>query len=243
MRTSFSVHAARRGRVIRILVTLAVVVVAFATAGPVARTRGGEPGAGPGGPGSGGGERGRGLQFVAAVGMDGCTGQQCWNTYPLLYTRVHALFRVFKYLAAGAHLAFNFLAPDFPTGGARVEFWELLVGPEVRGVVPIRRFDLWVGFAFGYYRSYRLVDSDGHEIESATNAFGLGWGLGLDYYLLEGKAGRLAVGGDLWFYKPFPTRLCSTVGGNPTSCLDRGIADQFGVTYAAGATLTWFFPL
>lgn len=201
------------------------------------------PAAGARAPGPDGQQRSRGIMAVAAVGMDGCTGRQCANTYPLMYTRVHLLYRALPYLAAGIHTAFNFLAPAFPTGGARVEFWELLVGPEVRGIFPVKQFDLWVGFALGYYRSYRLVDDDGHEIESATNAFGLGWGLGLDYYLVHGRYGDLAVGGDVWFYKPFPTELCSTIGGNPTDCVDSGIADQFGVTYAAGVTLTWFISI
>jgi len=220
----------------RAVVVALVALVALAPAASTARARAGaseSPAA----------KRERGLMAVAAVGLDGCTGRQCQNTYPLLYTRLHAAFRALPYLAAGVHLTFNFLAPDFPMGGGRVEFWELFVGPEVRGLLPLRRFDVWAGFALGYHRSYRLVDSDGHRIESATNAFGLAWGLGLDYYLVASKHGSLAVGGDLWFYKPFPTRLCSTIGANPTVCVDSGIAEQFGVTYAAGFTFTWFLSL
>lgn len=226
----------RRRRPLRrvTLTALAVALVATTALAPSARARVPDPEAE---------KRSRGLMAVAAVGMDGCTGRQCANTYPLMYTRVHLMYRALPYLAAGIHTAFNFLAPAFPTGGARVEFWELLVGPEVRGIFPLRRFDLWAGFALGYYRSYRLVVDEGHEIESATNAFGLGWGLGLDYYLLRGKAGALALGGDVWFYKPFPSRLCSTIGDNPTDCVDSGLADQFGVTYAAGVTLTWFLSI
>ena len=187
-------------------------------------------------------KRDRGFLTVGAFGLDGCTGQRCDNLHPLLYTRLHVLFRVKKYVASGLHMAFNFLAPNFPTGGGRAELWEMLFGPEVRGLLPIKRFDLWAGFAMGYYRSYRLVSSKGHEIESAADAFGLGWGLGLDWYVLDGK---LAVGGDIWVYKPFATKICTRVDTNDRACtkdkddLKRG----FGVTIAAGFTAAWFLPI
>ncbi len=218
----------------RLVLTVAVALVTLTAAAPDAWARAPQPTAD---------QRDRGLLFVAALGMDGCTGRQCWNTYPTVYTRVHVMFRVLRYLAAGVHTAFNFLAPDFPVGTGRVEFWDMLVGPEVRGLLPVKQFDIWAGFAFGFARSNRFIDSDGHEIEAVANGPGLAWGLGLDYYLLEGTWGKLAVGADVWFYKLFPLALCTKVGRNPQHCARDNIADQFGVTYAAGATLTWFYSL
>ena len=64
--------------------------------------------------------------------------------------------------------------------------------------------------------------------------------MGVDYHLV---GNRLAIGGDIWVYKPFPTQLCTQVDDGPRSCHDEGIAHEFGVSIAVGFTAVWFLSL
>ncbi|MFH2006459.1 MAG: hypothetical protein ABI333_07735 [bacterium] len=184
--------------------------------------------------------RKRGLMVSGGVGLNGCTGDHCDNLRPLLSVKLHPAFRILPYVAAGLHLSFLSQSPGFPTGGGRAELWQLLLGPEVRGLLPLKKLDLWAAFSLGYHRTRRLVASDGHRIESVTNGFGFGWGLGVDYYLYKN---RVAIGGDVWVYKAIPLGLCTRVGVNPQACRTEDVPDGYGATIAVGLTAVWFLSL
>lgn len=186
-------------------------------------------------------QRERGLHLVGSFGLNGCTGPRCQNLGPMVHTRVHPLFRINKYFATGLHVSFLFLGPLFGNDGARTELWDAFVGPEARGIYPIKAFDLWIGLAVGYFHREHKVTSDGFEHKIYANAIGLAWGVGLDYYLWKN---RLAIGGDVWMYKGWNQRFCSRTGRNEAICSGQPNIDEGGgVTIAAGASITYFLPL
>jgi hypothetical protein len=158
---------------------------------------------------------------------------------PLVYVRLHLLYRFQKYLAAGLHAAFLFNGPLFENKGARTELWDAFVGPEARAILPVKDFDIWIGLALGYQHRRRLVVSDGFTHEIQANAVGLSWGMGTDYYLIPR---RLAIGADCWLYKGWIQRFCSTTGDNKTICSMQPNVDKgSGVALAVGATVILFF--
>jgi len=181
------------------------------------------------------------MHVVGSFGLNGCTGPRCQNLGPLFHTRLHPLFRVNKYLAAGLQVGFLFMGPLFGAEGARTELWDAFVGPEVRGLLPLGKLDLWIGLAVGYFHRQHQVSTDGFEHKIWANAVGLAWGIGLDYFVWKN---RIAIGGDVWMYKGWNQRFCSRTGSNDAICSgDSSIDEDGGFTIAAGATVTFFLPL
>jgi hypothetical protein len=186
-------------------------------------------------------ERERGLSLVGSTGLNGCTGDRCQNLGPLLHVRFHPAFRIVPFLSAGVHLGFDFKGPLWDHGGTRTELWDMLVGPEVRLLLPVRSLDIWAGLAFGYVHRKRLVVSEDYEHAVKVHAIGLAWGVGVDYFIVPG---RLALGGDVWFTKGWNREFCSKTGDNDEICSTVGAVDEgTGLDIAAGASLTVFFGI
>jgi hypothetical protein len=186
-------------------------------------------------------ERAQGLHLAGSVGLNGCTGPRCQNLAPMIHTRLHPLYRINKYLAAGLHVGFFFMGPLFGNDGARTVLWDAMVGPEARGLFPVKGFDLWIAVAVGYFHREHKVTTDGFEHKIYANAIGLAWGVGLDYYVWKN---RIAVGGDVWMYKGWNQRFCSRTGSNDAICSGEPNVDEGGgVSIAAGVSVTYFWAL
>ncbi len=212
----------------RRLIAACVLVLACAASRPCAAE-----------PGEKGIERDRGVVLLASTGLNGCTGTRCQNLGPLLHVRVHPQFRIFRFLSAGVHLGFNFKGPLWDHGGTRTELWDMLVGPEIRGILPVKQVDIWVGLAFGYLHRRRLVASEGYEHAVRVHAIGLAWGAGVDYFIVPGW---VALGGDVWFTKGWNREFCSRTGDNDEVCSTApDVDDGTGIDIAAGVSLTVFF--
>jgi hypothetical protein len=185
--------------------------------------------------------RDRGVTFIPSLGLNGCTGERCENLAPMLHLRMNPGFRIFRFLQTGVHVAFLFQGPLFEHADERTELWDFLVGPEVRGILPIKRLDIWLGIAFGYMHRRRLVESDDHEQRAFYHAIGLAWGGGVDAFLVPG---RIALGGDIWIYRGWNREFCSTSGDSDEICSTANNVDKgTGYSIAVGASLTFFFPI
>lgn len=176
--------------------------------------------------------RANGFVLKAALGVDGCTNRLCRDVYPLLSTRIGAYYRFLRYLAVGLHLGFLSSHPDDnlvidmplvrPYEPNVDRFWKLVVGLEARGIVPIKRFDLWASILIGYsmwgatgevedpFQPDRDTDWDGW-----MHGVLLGWGFGLDFFFHK----NMAVGAEFYFYKSWFLEYCNDVLGY-TTCRD-----------------------
>ena len=192
-------------------------------------------------PSPAGATRDRGVTFIPSLGLNGCTGDRCENLAPMLHLRFNPGFRVLRFLQTGIHAAFLFQGPLFGHSGTRTELWDFLVGPEVRGILPVKRIDIWLGIAFGYMHRRRLIDSGGHEQRAYAHAIGLAWGAGVDAFLVPG---RFALGGDVWIYRGWNREFCSTTGENDKICSTASNVDKgTGFSIAVGASVTFFFAV
>ena len=158
----------------------------------------------------------------------------------MAYGQAQLLFRVKRFFAVGVHFSAHFFKPKFEgTGKARVV--QIHVAPELRGLVPLGRAELWAALTFGYFRHMieaphwetRLQESDWYH------GFSFGWGFGAHYYVLP----AVALGGALWFHKPAITRHCHTSGLGFRSCerVDLAYQQWVGFTWSLGATLTFWW--
>lgn len=194
--------------------------------------------------------RENGFLLKGGVGVDGCTDRWCDEMYPLLYLRVGAYYQFLKYMAAGVHLAFTFAHPEKNNeDAARVHldtFWSLVVGPEFRGILPIKKLDLWAGIMVGYSRwagvgeQYQPGPDRIVNWEGWMHGFVLGWGWGLDYYLHP----NMAVGAEIYFYKAWYDDVCVEVMGS-TDCSDLSNWDRYdiGLWWSVGFVFTGWFGI
>jgi hypothetical protein len=179
--------------------------------------------------------------LIGAFGVDGCTDNWCDNVDPLVFIRIQAMYRFLKYIAAGVHIVFPFGYPEDEPQGVDYTIWGAMVGAEVRGVFAWRKLDFWTGLVFGWMRSQ--VDAENGGSASAWfDSFGLGWGLGADYFLTP----RIGLGLNFYLYKPFPEEVCSDppmVGNQECVELTSDAKDDIGIWWTVGIAFTFFLPM
>lgn len=182
--------------------------------------------------------REKGLMLGAGFGVDGCTDHACDGLDAMVFFRIQALYRMFNFLAVGLHFGMPFYDPDSRSVD---HAYNVFLGPEVRGILPLGPLDLWSGIGLGWIRAEKGGEvcwgglcADG---ESWANGFGLAWGLGALFYLVP----RVGIGLDFWLYKGFYDQEYWEAGGN------RGHSDvdqkNVGITWMLGVTGVYFLPL
>lgn len=189
------------------------------------------------------GRRNRGLDITLGLGGAGCTDLECAGFDMSAHTRAQVLFRVIRYFAVGAHVGFQFYDPnrmrDADLG------WSMLLGAEVRGILPVGRLEAWLGMAFGYMRWQVEQENDDNAWvdQEWRNAFGLGFGFGVNYFVHR----RVALGLDFWIYKGFANELCDyeNDGRDETRCWEPNDDEHaaIGATFTFGANVTFYIPL
>jgi opacity protein-like surface antigen len=184
--------------------------------------------------------RDHGVELQVATGMDGCARGDCEYLGAMVYTRFDGLYRIFPYLSAGVQLNVLFYSPMFAWADSRTALYDVFLGPQVRGILPLKKLDLWAGFAFGYHHRHRKIDSDGYIIENRGNGMGIAWALGAEYFFNE----HMALGGDVWFYKAWNFEYCSKAGDGDELCSGKdGIDETSGLNISAGVTFTILIPI
>lgn len=190
--------------------------------------------------------RDRGLEIALGVGGSGCTDLYCAGFDMSAQTRLQVLFRVVRYFSVGAHIAFQFQEPDRNAPRRYDLGWSMLIGPEIRGILPVGKLEAWLGFTMGYMRiQIDQENDDNNEIDVAwANGFGFGFGFGAQYFVHR----LVALGLDFWVYKGFFDEACSYENDdNPTveSCveLDRYDDAGIGVVFTFGVNLTFFISM
>jgi hypothetical protein len=173
--------------------------------------------------------------FMAQVGLGvaGCTGPDCAIVAPGPSLTLDALYRFHRFGALGVKLAFAILDPDERSGDRR--FWTVDLGLEARAILPVKRFDLWAGLSLGYAR--HLVDgvSGGY-----SDGFALGFGAGIDLFVLS----RLAVGLAFRGLRPWMTRSCSTLrdpDGSTISLCELAASNPLGVVWSVVVSTTLYY--
>jgi hypothetical protein len=190
-------------------------------------------------------ERSRGFAFIGSFGVDGCTDDWCNDVDPMVFLRVQLLFRIFKYAAVGLHTGFLFQHPDDPPGQDTDVLWNLILGGEIRGIIPWRKVDVWTGFVFAWSRwmweGEAEILGQTYDLSQWMNGFALGWGFGADYFL-----GRtFAMGFNFYLYKPWYKKLCIKNGDKTCPDLDEpplNAEDQIGIWWTVGFNLTFLLP-
>jgi hypothetical protein len=183
------------------------------------------------------------------IGVNHCTDDFCnsartnnayrFPTEPMLYLRIQGLFSFGKYFAPGLHMAYLFTyKKKIPNQETRA-FWSLFLGPEARVMVQASLIDFWASAVLGYFRWMWDVKINNVNRSRAFDAFAVAGGFGADYVTTS----KVVVGISTYIYKPFPIRVCSTVGsGNcnkPTSPFKKAV----GIWWSLGFVLTYFLPL
>ncbi|MDY0002582.1 MAG: hypothetical protein RBU30_14900 [Polyangia bacterium] len=184
-------------------------------------------------------QRARGLLLGGGFGVSGCTDDLCDDLDPLVYLKLHGLARIFNHLAVGLQLGLSFHDPDNRYTDVVLDTF---IGLEVRGILPLGRFDLWTGIALGYMRHQR----DGEVCTAWTcydgsawhDGFGFGWGFGALLHVTR----SVAIGLDFWLYKPAYTSECWDGQLVGHGCDDPPDEDVYGITWNFGVTALWFMP-
>jgi len=190
--------------------------------------------------------RNRGLDFTLGLGIAGCTDVYCSGFDMSAQVRLEVLFRVVRYFAVGAHVGFQFLSPDRNAPRWVDLGWSMLLGPEIRGILPVGPLEAWVGFTGGFMRAQVDQENDDtNAIDVAwANGFGIGFGFGAQYFVHR----KFAIGLDFWLYKGFFREECTYENdGNPTTenCyhLNRDERAAIGVVFTVGLTATFFLSM
>lgn len=184
-------------------------------------------------------DRAKGLMLGGGFGVTGCTDDWCDSLDPLVYFRLQGLVRMFNYLGVGVHLGFNFHDPDSRYVDA---VYDVFLGLEVRGFLPLGRLDLWTGLALGWTR--RQGDGEVCNIGGCfqgsywMDGFGFGWGVGALFYLTR----SVALGLDFWLYKGAFNEECSDGDVVGRNCGDAPDGDLIGITWSVGVSAMWFLP-
>ncbi len=192
------------------------------------------------------GRRNRGLDIALGLGGAGCTDWVCSGYDMSAHTRLQVLFRAMRYFAVGAHLGFQFYDPNRNLANYYDLGWSMMIGPEVRGILPVGRLEAWLGFAAGWMRMQFEHENDDNNAADVTwaNGFGIGFGFGAQYFVHR----RVALGLDFWIYKGFFGETCDYENdGNPTEerCWDHSDDERagYGVTFTFGANITFYIPM
>jgi len=186
------------------------------------------------------------MMFQLGFGADGCTDHWCDHVDPLVFLRMNVGYRFLKYMEAGLHVGLFFGHPDAPAGRDVDMDWNVFVGPEVRGVLPLDRIagfpiDLWAGMTLGWDRfmesGKQFIGPWWVDYDARSDGFALGWGFGADYVL----ANRVGLGLGFWFYKPWFNDICVEARGS-TDCDDVD-NDDIGVIWTVGFQVTYYLAL
>jgi hypothetical protein len=190
-------------------------------------------------------KRNRGLDITLGLGMAGCTDWECAGFDMSAHTRVQVLFRVMRHFAVGGHVGLQFLAPNRNLANYYDLGWSMVIGPEVRGILPVGPLEAWVGFTGGYMRWQIEQENDNDEIDVEWfNGFAIGFGFGAQYFVHR----RVAIGLDFWVYKGFFGEMCTFENdSDPTDercgSLDDDERSGIGATFTFGANVTFFIPM
>jgi hypothetical protein len=191
-------------------------------------------------------QRNRGLDITLGLGMAGCTDLGCAGFDMSAHVRMQLLYRVVRYFAVGAHMGFQFLSPDRNSERWVDLGWSTVIGPEVRGILPVGPLEAWLGFTTGYMRiqvDQENDDQNHYDVEWA-NGFALGFGFGAQYFVHR----RVAIGLDFWLYKGFFNEACvleNDLNGSVETCteLDDDGRAGIGVVFTFGLNVTFFIPM
>jgi len=170
------------------------------------------------------------LEF--GFGVSGCTNDcQDAGFEPGLAQRFSALFRLGRYFALGFHLNTMMLRhEDIDVSIA------IMVGPEMRVIAPLHpKVELW-GALTGGYIHHNMKGAGGTVY---AHGFGLGFGAGLQFYVIR----RIAIGVSLWLYTPFFDEQCFDTTG-VEGCYDLDIdnpAQDYGLFWMVGPHATFYF--
>ncbi len=191
-------------------------------------------------------KRNRGLDITLGLGMAGCTDWNCSGFDMSAHTRFQVLYRVMRNFAVGGHVGLQFFSPNRTLANYFDLGWSMVVGPEIRGILPVGRLEAWVGFTGGYMR-WQVEQENGrdNEIDVAwANGFAIGFGFGAQYFVHR----RIAIGMDFWVYKGFFGEMCTLENDLPRDeeyCVELDDDDRsgFGVTFTFGASVTFYIPM
>ena len=190
--------------------------------------------------------RNRGLDITLGLGMSGCTDYFCSGFDMSAQTKIEVLFRVVRNFSVGAHMAFQVQNPD-RNSDAWVDLgWSMLIGPEVRGILPVGKLEAWIGFTAGFMRMQ--IEQENDDIDDIdviwTNGFGLGFGFGAQYFVHR----KVAIGLDFWLYKGFFNEVCTYE--NDDDPRDERCGDwtdderaAIGVVFTFGLNVTFYIPM
>ncbi len=190
--------------------------------------------------------RSRGLDFTLGLGVAGCTDAYCAGFDPSAQVRLEILYRPLRYMAVGAHLGWQFVDPDRNQPSWVDWGWSMLLGPEIRGILPVGPLEAWMGLTLGFMRQQiDMENQSAADIDRAwSNGFGLGFGFGTQYFVHP----KVALGLDFWLYKGFFDEACTYENdGDPREqlcgSLSRHEKAAIGVVFTFGAVVTFFLPL
>jgi len=196
--------------------------------------------------------RDMGLQLGLGFGVSDCTDDWCDNLHPLVGLPLTGLLRFASFLGVGVHMAFLFYHPKDKDGADSVISWDLIVGPELTGMLPLDKLDqslpnldIWTSFMFGYNRSAVDVIVDRAEdftYNSWIHSPVLGWGIGANYFFSK----NVAAGLSFRLYKPWPKKGCAKSSAwDSKECYDYNSEDRegVGIYWWAGFSLYYHIPL
>jgi hypothetical protein len=106
--------------------------------------------------------------------------------------------RSFASLAVGRLALLALLGTVMVDPGEKASLWNAVAGRELRLRAPVGRFLFWAAVAMGYFhRHVTWRDASGARGDQGANAFGMGPGVGADWFVTE----SLAVGVASWIYR------------------------------------------
>jgi hypothetical protein len=186
--------------------------------------------------------REKGLLASLGFGISGCNDNWCDDFDPLVYLRAHVLYRVLNYVAFGLQIGLPFHDANDRYVDAR---YDVFMGPEVRGILPLGRFEVWSGLGMGWMRAQ--ADGEGclggvcREGSSWSDGLGIAWGFGGLYYVTP----RIGLGLDFWLYKPIFFEGCIDIEGYDKDCgdIEEEDRDDVGITWMLGASAVFFLPM
>ncbi len=186
--------------------------------------------------------REKGLLASLGFGISACNDNWCDDYDPLVYLRGHVLYRVLNYVAFGLQIGLPFHDANSRMVDVR---YDVFIGPEARGIMPLGKFEVWSGFGFGWIRSQ--WDGEGcfggfcTEGSGWNDGLGIAWGFGGLYYITP----RIGLGVDFWLYKPIFFEGCIDIEGDRKRCedIEGDDRDGVGITWMLGASAVFFLPM
>lgn len=148
-----------------------------------------------------------------------------------------ALWRFIPWLAVGLHGGVSAMDAEYCDAGgcyAGDALYFALGMLEARGILPLGRFDFWASFGIGY----AAVGQPINEYETMSTAGpAIAVGLGIDWFL----ARTFSLGLVTRIYKMIPSEICNAPG--ESGCRAIQSDEDMGVSWYAGLSVTWHYPL